>query len=263
MNVNGKHTTKVIIITAILFSFYFLIDKAYFADIRSWINQFLNAMPISHILAYLIVGIPLFLGVLMIHQRSDFFEALGIQNGIFQGFVVALICTIPMFLGYAIVFDLNAEISWRQFILGVVCAGFFEELFFRGFLFGQIFRYTKIGFIPAILIGALLFGSVHLYQSQDPATLIGIFMMTFAGAFLFAWSYVEWDNNLWVPIFLHMFMNFSWMLFSAGETALGDLYANIFRFATVGLVILGTVIYKRKRGVRLIVNKDTIWMQKC
>jgi hypothetical protein len=262
VNQKVKNTVGVILITAIAFGVYFFIDKTYFADIRAWLNTFLHNMSVSHIITYLIVGIPLFLAVFWMHGVSHLFEALGIRRGIAKGFLIALICTIPMFLGYAIVFEFNSGITWQNIIIGAVCAGFFEELYFRGFLFGQIFRNTKIGFIPSIFICALLFGSVHLYQSQDLSTLIGIFLMTFAGAFLFAWTYVEWKNNLWVPIFLHMLMNLSWNLFSAGDNALGGVYSNVFRFATIAIVIIGTVVYKLKRGEKLAVNRNTIWMKK-
>lgn len=262
MNLKVKNTVNIILITASAFGIYFFVDKPYFADIRAWFNQFISNISVSHILAYLIVGIPLFLAVFWMHGPNRFFDALGLHRSIGKGFLVALIATIPMFLGYPIVFEYHSDITWQDIIIGVVCAGFFEELYFRGFLFGQIYRNTKIGFIPSIFICALLFGSVHLSQSQDPSTLIGIFLMTFAGAFLFAWTYVEWENNLWVPIFLHMLMNLSWSLFSAGDNALGGVYSNVFRFTTIAIVIIGTVVYKLKRGKKLAVNRNTIWMKK-
>ena len=48
----------------------------------------------------------------------------------------------------------------------------------------------------AILIGALLFAFAHMYQSQDTMKLVGIFAITFMGAGLYAWLYVEWNYNL-------------------------------------------------------------------
>lgn len=58
--------------------------------------------------------------------------------------------------------------------------------------------------------------------------MIGIFLLTFAGAIFFTWQYVEWQYNLWVPIFTHTFMNFSWTLFQIDNSALGGFKANIF-----------------------------------
>ena len=166
-----------------------------------------------------------------------------------------------MFVGFAIVFDLNSEMNVDDFLIQVVSAAFFEELYFRGFLFGQLFRFTKVGFIPSVFLGSLLFGFIHLYQSQEFIESTGIFAITFLGGILFAWVFAEWNFNIWIPIFLHFFMNFSALLFSATENALGGLYFNVFRLITIVFVIAGTIIYKRKKGLKLEVNKNTIWMK--
>jgi len=57
-------------------------------------------------------------------------------------------------------------------------------------------------------------------------------------------------------------MNLFFELFSAGENALGGLYMNIFRVLTILLIILITVVYKRKKGIKLEINKGTLWMKK-
>jgi hypothetical protein len=56
-------------------------------------------------------------------------------------------------------------------------------------------------------------------------------------------------------------MNLSWGLFSAGENALGGLYSNVFRIATIALIIILTVVYKRKSNKKFVVNKNTLWMK--
>ena len=135
-------------------------------------------------------------------------------------------------------------------------------LFFRGILFGQIYRFTNIGFILSIVFGALVFALGHLYQSQDFTTLVGIFLTTFLGAILFAWVYVEWNYNLWVSIFLHLFMNLFWMMFSVSDNAFGGTYANIFRIITVVFIIGLTVLYKLKKGIKFEINKNTLLMKR-
>ncbi len=234
-------------------------DKLYFNELRKWLNEFINQFGISHILTYLISGIPLFLGAIFIHKLRGFIGSFGLNRSISEGAIFSLICTLPMLVGYAAVFNFNQTITVNKVLISAIAAGFFEELFFRGFLFGQIYRYTKIGFFPSVVIGALLFASMHLYQSDELLTLIGIFLTTFSGAILFAWIYVEWNYNIWVPVFLHLFMNLFWMLFSAGENALGGIYANIFRIMTIALVIIITVIYKRTKGIGFEINRKNIW----
>lgn len=253
-------STKIIYVTLISFSLHYLLSKLFFAHIYQYLIEVVTGKSLSYALTYLLIGTPIFLGTWYLH-KNNFLDSLGLQKGFLPGVAVALICTLPMLIGYAIVFEWNQEANWNNIVTGAICAAFFEELYYRGFLFGQIYRFTKIGFIPAILIGALIFASAHLYQSTDPATLIGIFMTTFFGAGLFAWAYVEWDNNLWVPIWLHLLMNLYWYLFSAGENALGGVYSNIFRVLTIMAVIIGTILYKRRRGLKMEVERRTIWMK--
>ena len=257
-----KKSLKVIRISFISFGIYFLVDELFFESLRSLIYQEIGQIGISHSIAYLIMGIPIFLGTLALGKADKFFYHLGLDKNIIKGILIALLFTLPMFLGFGLTLSFNTGLNFNYFLIGVVAAAFFEEIYFRGFLFGQIFRNTRIGFIPAILIGALIFAMGHLYQSQDFATLIGIFGMTFMGAILFAWVYCEWNYNLWISIFMHFFMNLSWMLFTVSENALGGKYANIFRFSTVALSIAFTVIYKKSKGIPLEINRKNIWIKK-
>ena len=260
---NRKNTPWIILLTFAGFILFFFIELKYFGEIRQWIvvNAAVGHLGISHFITYVIVGLPVLLALMIMHRPGKLLESLGLSGGILRAIVIAGICTLPMFIGYAIVFDWNPEVNATRIIAGVICAGLFEEIYFRGFLFGQLYRYTKLGFVPSILISAFLFAAVHLSQSQDPGTIFGIFMITFAGAIFFAWTYIEWENNLWVPVFLHMFMNLSWMLFSAGENALGGFFSNLFRILTIAFVIAGTIRYKKKKGLKFHVNRDTLWIK--
>ena len=258
MNKTYKNT----LITLIAFAIYFVIDDLIFRDLRNWFYDLTNQYGLSHILTYAITGIPLYIGTYLINRNTPILESLGLKKSIGMGFVFALLCTLPMFIGYGILFDLNTELSINTILIGVVAAGFFEELFFRGFLFGQLFRNTTLGFIPSVLFGALFFGSLHLYQSTDMVELTGIFLITFLGGILFAWTYVEWNYSLWVPIFLHMLMNLAWELFSVSTNALGDVYANVFRILTIALIIILTILYKKGKKLPLTINKNNLWVQK-
>lgn len=78
------------------------------------------------------------------------------------------------------------------------------------------------------------------------------------GAVLFAWLYIEWDENLWVPIFLHALMNLSWHLFEMDETALGGILPNVFRGLTIALAIIFTIVYKKRKGEHLAITKRNL-----
>ena len=255
-----KH--RIIFITLFTFGVYFVLDDIFFNGLRSIINDLVGQMGISHNLTYLLTGIPLFFGIGLIHKKANLFSSLGFTGSLAKGFLFSLYGTLPMLFGYAIVFDFNETIGLNMLLISAIAAAFFEEVYFRGFLFGQLYRFTRLGFIPSVILGALLFGIIHLYQSQDLFTAIGIFITTFVGALLFAWVYVEWSNNIWVPIFIHFFMNLNWMLFTAGDNALGGFYANLFRSISILLIIFSTIFIKRKMGIPLTVTTKTIWMKK-
>lgn len=254
-------TLKFIVVTLMGFLIFSFLSNHHFSSLNKEIFNTTHLDILSHFLTYLIVGLPIIAAVFLLHSSENILANMGISRNIIKGTVVAFLFTLPMLIGYSIFFGLNTDLTLTKVFIGGVFAALFEELYFRGFLFGQIFRNTKLGFIPTILFGALLFAIGHLYQSTDLTTLIGIFLITALGAALFAWTYVEWDYNLWVSIGLHFFMNFHWMLFSAGENALGGIYANVFRFLTVASVIIGTIYYKKWNNIGYNIKKENLWIK--
>ena len=257
-----RQTLKILLITLVAFGLYYFLNKVYFRNLYDWYCNLICSSALAFFLTYIIIGTPLFIGLLLIHKPKIIPISLGINKGFSRGFLFAFLCTLPMLIGYSFLFKFNSKISLNGILIGAILAAFFEELYFRGVLFGQIFRFTKIGFIPSIIFGALLFASGHLWQSSDFKVFIGIFATTFLGAIFFAWTYIEWDNNLWVPIGLHLFMNLHWMLFSVGDNALGGFYANVFRAITITLTIVGTLLYKKHIGIKLKINRNNLWLNK-
>lgn len=253
---------KIFLATVLSFGIYFILDDLFFYPVRRWLYEITGQLGISHIIAYAIFGIPLILGLVYMHNVNRIAESLGLNKPILKAMGFALLCTAPMLIGYALLFDFSTEITLNKILISVFAAAFFEEVYFRGFLYGQLYRYSKLGFLPSVAIGSFLFAFIHLYQSTDPATLAGIFLTTFLGAILFAWAYSEWKHNIWVPVFLHLFMNLFWMLFSAGDNAFGGLQANIFRLLSIILIIGLTVYSKKKKGIPLEINRNTVWLKK-
>ena len=90
---------------------------------------------------------------------------------------------------------------------------------------------------------------------------MGVFAITFAGAVWFAWLFIEWKENLWLPIFMHFFMNLYWHLFSTENSALGGLMLNLPRIITIALSIYLTIKIVRKTG-QLKINKTNFIRQK-
>ena len=141
-------TLRTSIIVIISFSAYYAVSE-YFVNIFSAIDLLINFRIISYILTYIVTGIPIFIGTAIIHKDIKIFGYLGLNGNFVTGFLVAGLFTLPMFIGGVIFFPVNYKITIPEIIKLTICAGFFEELYFRGFLFGQLFRYTKLGFIPS------------------------------------------------------------------------------------------------------------------
>lgn len=198
-------------------------------------------------------------GLLFGFQRV--IHELGLNKSFIKGIVIAFLFTLPMLAGSAITGELNTSLNPLNLLRSTLFAGFFEELLFRGFLFGILFRRAGWGFIPASLPGALVFGMLHLYQGSNPTELTGIFLVTFVGSLWFAWLYTEWDLNLWVPIGLHIFMNLSWALFFTGFNALGGWEQNVFRIATIASSVVFTIMMCRNRKLFIINGKNLFWVR--
>jgi membrane protease YdiL (CAAX protease family) len=229
---------------------------------RKWIMSDTLLSSLKILADYLFGAIPVFVSLLWIHKRN-FIVVSGLQlKGFLSGFLFALLFTFPMFIGYAVKGTLNTSFTVNDFFVTVLIAGVGEELFFRGFLFGQLFRFCRWGFVPAVLINGLIFGLLHLYQSTDIYSALSVFGVTSLGALLFCWVYVEWNNNLWIVIWLHALMNCSWIVFSISHDAAGNLYANIFRGITILLVIIGAIGYKRYYKLKYNVRLSTLWINK-
>ncbi len=257
-----KKDIKYIVALCIVFSLYFISNELFFSSIFYFIDGLIHLYPVSFFVTYSIVAIPIFIFVYLTNNRR-LFEPLGLKGNILQAILFSFTFSLPMLLGSGIIGNFEITIESQDFWFGCVFAAFFEELYYRGFFFGQLFKKTKLGFFPSLIISALIFASLHLYQSNDLLTLTGIFTTTFLGAGLFAWLYAEWNYNLWLPIGLHFFMNVSWELFSISDNAFGDLNANLIRALTIVLAITVTLIYKKKRKIPLEINRNTLFMKRA
>ena len=140
-----------------------------------------------------------------------------------------------------------------------ILPGIGEEVLFRAFLFGFLFRFAGWGFLPAALLGAVIFGAGHLDQGKGVLDSAAVFAITGIGAIWFAWLYVEWGYNIWVPAAFHVLMNFYWDWFTISDTAVGPVAANALRLAVILLSILITILAARRRGGRIVRGRAWHW----
>lgn len=183
-------------------------------------------------------------------RRRGIWARLGLAAGWKEGLLYGFLFTLPMLLGFAFVGTPTFS-AWsiELVIVSSLLPGFFEELYYRGFIFGELFKRAGWGFFLAAAFNGLIFGLGHIWQGNSIGESIGIFFVTFAGAAWFAWLYVEWRNNLWLPITLHVLMNLYWTLFEIESNALGGVGGNVFRAITIALSVLYTLRRKKPRQI--------------
>lgn len=208
-----------------------------------------------YLINYVVAGMIPAAALWLLHKPREIIQSIGLADGFGTGVLFAVLATLPMLIGYACIGTFDREVSADHLLTRVVIAGFFEELIFRGFVFGQLFRYARWGFLPAALLTAVAFGSLHLYQGHDLASSVAAFAVTAAGSIFFSWIYVEWNYNLWCAIWLHTLMNLPWILFSVSASgAVGGMWANLLRAGTVAIAIGLTIAYKKRRGLPYFTN---------
>jgi uncharacterized protein len=171
---------------------------------------------------------------------------LGLSRGIARGFLVGIIATLPMpiLFGIAGHAKFNADIAVQVGVFGFISA-VGEEVRFRGFAFGLLYRRLGLGFWLSVILPTAFFGLGHLYEVRGIQDSLRIVALTGLGSIWFGWLYVRWEYNLWIPIALHALMNSWWTIFGASETALGGTEANIARLLTIVLSVVLTLWHCR------------------
>ncbi len=187
----------------------------------------------------------------------EMISELGLKEGFSKGFLFGLIVTLPMTISSVILFKLSNNIFSYDTLITVFIGPIMEEILFRGYLFGQLFKKERWGFIPASIIASLFFGIGHLYQAHNLLGASGTFFVTFMGSAWFAWLYIEHNSNLWFPISLHILMNLSWTIFQTDAPgAVGNNVTNLFRIITIIITVVYTIRYSKRHGRKI--NKGNL-----
>ena len=248
----NKFLRSVIIIFSFLLSLYF---PWILRNVFNITNDKFVVTSFGYPFTILIIIISLY--ILHKYNLTEIVSELGLSKGFGKGLTFGLLATLPMIVSSAILFKLTNDIFSFTILITVIIGPVMEEILFRGYLFGQLFNRERWGFIPASLIASVFFGIGHLYQSNTMSGLLAVFLVTFIGSMWNAWLFTEHNNNLWIPIWLHIFMNMSWTIFLIDVPgASGNGVTNLFRIITIIITVVYTIRYSRKHGFKI--NKKNL-----
>lgn len=100
----------------------------------SFLNQSMRALLLV-IVAFILLAV--------VMKPKEIFSFLGLNGNILKGFGIALICVLPLYLVFPFFGNFNTELTFQVFYNKCILTGFKEELVFRAFMFGLLFRYAK------------------------------------------------------------------------------------------------------------------------
>lgn len=191
---------------------------------------------------------PLAIAALLLGRRQ-MVSALGLAASPWQGLALAAGCS-------AIVLAWIAATSTPvppgrlalDLVREAVLPGIAEEILFRAFLFGFLYRFAGWGFLPAALLSSLIFGVEHVYQGRDAMEALGVAVLTGVGGVWWSWLLVEWRWNLWVPIGFHVLLNAYWTAFDVADNAAGSPMDVVVKLACIAISVVVTIALARRRG---------------
>ena len=204
------------------------------------------------------VIIPIIVAALIAGPRR-WASALGLDGSVWIAAKVGLISTALLPITYAVIAPLSSDNILQEIVGGAIFPGIGEEILWRGMLFGLLFRFAGWGFLPAALIGATVFGIAHFSQGNSVVEILGIFGITAIAAIWWSWMYIEWDNNIWVPVWLHILMNGYFAIFDVAAGVLGSWSFFFIRAVVVLISIWLTLRHIKARGHFKVTRNDWLW----
>ena len=177
---------------------------------------------------------------------------LGLTGSAAQGRGIGLLASLPMLIMLLLTSKNAIRVIPLTMFSQVVVAAVTEEILFRGYLFRQLYRRAGWKFVPAVLVTGVLFGLAHMGTALRGGALevLGVTGITTLGGAFFAWLFVRWNDNLWVPIGMHLFLNAWWELFAVSQNAIGNWEANGARALAIVVAIGITLRFTRGANAR-------------
>lgn len=170
---------------------------------------------------------------------------LGLWAPIGPAFLFGLFATLPMAIWLGLSDAPLRDLDPLTLLFTLLVWPLVEEILFIGFAFRRLYRYAGWGFLSAALVGPVIFALLHVGNSFFADVELGkpLFAagLAIVGGLLFAWLFVAWADNLWVPIIFHGMMNFWWEGFGLDRAGVGIVGSDVVRLLAVALAVAITI----------------------
>lgn len=174
-------------------------------------------------------------------------DELGLARPVLPALALALVATAPLLVGLAVLARrVDPAFAPAEVVYTAGYSSFAEDLVYTGFAVQQLYRRAGWPFWVAVLGVALTFGLGHVGKGRTLLEMAGLFVFTGVGLAAFAWLFVAWGDNLWVPVAMHVLIDLWWALFGAGETAVaGGPIPLVLTGVSIALALAFTVRHQR------------------
>ncbi len=179
------------------------------------------------------------------------FREFGLAANVGKGVLIGFIATLPMLVPFVFIAKIRADADLLFLVFTSTVWPLGEEILFRGYTFRQLHRRAGWNLWVAAAATGLLFGLVHLaqaaVQNQPVVGQLGTVAMMGSLSMLSCWVFTRWNDNLWLLVSLHGFMNLWWAVFDISENPLGGWFPNLMRLASVLLIVVLTLRHGRAK----------------
>lgn len=191
---------------------------------------------VLHIIALAVAGFAVYLGYALLGEQRAVPElalpGMGRELGIGLLIGAGLYAACELLLMALGIYRIDGLNPWRYMVPAIAMAissSVFEELLFRGVLFGAIEKW--LGSWAALVVSSLVFGLTHLMNPQG--TLQGALYIAVEAGLLLAAAYML-TRRLWLSIGFHMAWNYTQSAIFSGIVSGNDAQPGLIRSSING-----------------------------